>query len=146
MHHRAIQLELRKKLHAHAQKELLLAPPSHSCPLQKKTSDPVTASRNILWPRDHEQNSLCHCDRSVTPVAAECIARMGVTTPWRQEGSSRPSMASSVIRTINRTRCIWTSVNYNILLVYRNQPKLNATGLVVFLQTVVFYWPALHLP
>ena len=32
-------------------------------------------------------------------------------------------MASSVYKSINRTRCIRTSVNYNILLVYRNQPK-----------------------
>ena len=55
----------------------------------------------------------------------------------RQEGSSRPSMASSVYESINRTCCIRTSVNYNILLVYRNQPKCYRTAIIcVFLQTV----------
>ena len=54
----------------------------------------------------------------------------------RQEGSSRPSMVSSVYESINRTRCIRTSVNYNILLVYRNQPKCYRTAMIcVFLQT-----------
>ena len=57
----------------------------------------------------------------------------------RQEGSSRPSTASSVYESINQTRCIRTSVNYNILLVYRNQPKHYRTAMIVFLQTVVFY-------
>ena len=57
----------------------------------------------------------------------------------RQEGSSRPSMASSVYESINRTR-IRTSVNYNILLVYRNQSKRYRTAIIcVFLQTIVFY-------
>ena len=47
----------------------------------------------------------------------------------RQEESSHPSMASSVYESINRTRCIRTSVNYNILLVYRNQPKRYRTAI-----------------
>ena len=54
-----------------------------------------------------------------------------------QEGSSRLSMVSSVCESINRTR-IQTSVKYNILLVYRNQPKCYRTAMIcVFLQTVV---------
>ena len=48
----------------------------------------------------------------------------------RQEGSSRPSMASSVCESINRTRCIRTSVKYNILLVYRNLPKRYRTAMI----------------
>ena len=36
-------------------------------------------------------------------------------------------MAPSVYESINRTQCIQTSVNYNFLLVYRNQPKLYRT-------------------
>ena len=51
--------------------------------------------------------------------------------------SSRPSMASSVYKSIDRTRCIQTSINYNILLVYRNQPKHYRTAMICFLQTVV---------
>ena len=49
----------------------------------------------------------------------------------RQEGSSRPSMASFVYESINRTRCNRTSVNYNILLVYRNQPKRYRTAIIL---------------
>ena len=49
-----------------------------------------------------------------------------------QEGSSCPSMAS-IYESINRTR-IRTSVNYNILLVYRNLPKHYRTAMIcVFL-------------
>ena len=55
--------------------------------------------------------------------------------------SSRPSMTLSVYEAINRT-----SVNYNILLVYRNQSKCCRTAIpCIFLQTVVFYWPTCHL-
>ena len=47
-------------------------------------------------------------------------------------------MASSVYESINRTRCIRTSVHYNILLVYRNQPKHYRTAMIcVVLQIVV---------
>ena len=41
-------------------------------------------------------------------------------------------MASSIYESINRTH-IQTSVNYNILLVYRNQPKRGRINLTVVL-------------
>ena len=65
---------------------------------------------------------------------------LAATRLQRREVSSRPSMAPSVYESINRTRCIRTSVNYNFLLVYRNQPKLYRTAMIhVFLQTAVLY-------
>ena len=61
---------------------------------------------------------------------------LAATRYRRQKGSSGPSTASSVYESINRTRCIRTSVNYNILLVYRNQPKRYRTAMIcVFLQS-----------
>ena len=59
---------------------------------------------------------------------------LDATRHQRREVSSRPSMAPSVYESINRTR-IQTSVNYNFLLVYRNQPKLYRTAMIhVFLK------------
>ena len=55
---------------------------------------------------------------------------LAATRSRRQEGSSHPSMASSVYESINRTCCIRTSVNHNILLVYRNQPERYRTAMI----------------